>query len=69
MKAVTRRLFEEQLVVVAFLGSGKKSDPMWHVPQQVHPLPVRQPLLLVNTHNSDNLGQGCDTDGTCKSSV
>ena len=28
----TRRLLEEQLVVVAVLGSGKKSDDMWHVP-------------------------------------
>ena len=33
MKAATRRLFEEQIVVVAVLGSGKKSDAMWHVPQ------------------------------------
>ena len=28
----TRRLLEEQLEVVAVLGSGKKSDAMWHVP-------------------------------------
>ena len=33
MKASVRRLLEEQLVVVAVLGSGKKSDAMWHVPQ------------------------------------
>ena len=33
MKVATRRLLEEQLVVVAVLGSGKKSDAMWHVPQ------------------------------------
>ena len=33
MKSATRRLLEEQLVVVAVLGSGKKSDAMWHVPQ------------------------------------
>ena len=33
MKAATRRLLEEQIVVVAVLGSGKKSDAMWHVPQ------------------------------------
>ena len=32
MKVATRRLLEEQLVVVAVLGSGKKSDAMWHVP-------------------------------------
>ena len=32
MKVATRRLLEEQLVVVAILGSGKKSDAMWHVP-------------------------------------
>ena len=33
VKAATRRLLEEQIVVVAVLGSGKKSDDMWHVPQ------------------------------------
>ena len=33
MKVATRRLLEEQLVVVTVLGSGKKSDAMWHVPQ------------------------------------
>ena len=33
MKVATRRLLEEQLLVVAVLGSGKKSDAMWHVPQ------------------------------------
>ena len=33
MKVATRRLLEEQLIVVAVLGSGKKSDAMWHVPQ------------------------------------
>ena len=32
MKVATRRLLEEQLVAVAVLGSGKKSDAMWHVP-------------------------------------
>ena len=31
----TRRLLEEQLVVVAILGSGKKSDAMGHVPQVI----------------------------------
>ena len=44
MKVATRRLLEEQLVVVAVLGSGKKNDRMWHVPQYVekkfHPLPA-----------------------------
>ena len=34
MIAATRRLLEEQLVV-AVLGSGKKSDAMWDVPQNV----------------------------------
>ena len=29
-----RRLLEEQLEVIAVLGSGKKSDAMWHVPQR-----------------------------------
>ena len=33
MKVAARRLLEEQIVVVAILGSGKKSDAMWHVPQ------------------------------------
>ena len=33
MKVAARRLLEEQLVVVAVLGSGKKSDAMWHVLQ------------------------------------
>ena len=32
MKAATRRLLEEQLVVVAVIGRGKKSDALWHVP-------------------------------------
>ena len=32
MKAVTRRLLGEQIVAVAVLGSGKKDDAMWHVP-------------------------------------
>ena len=32
MKVATRRLLEEQVVVVAVLWSGKKSDAMWHVP-------------------------------------
>ena len=31
VKVATRRLLIEQLVVVAILGSGKKSDAMWHV--------------------------------------
>ena len=35
LKAATRRLLKQQLVVVAILGSGKKSDAMWHVPQPV----------------------------------
>ena len=33
MKVAARRLLEEQLVVVAVLGSGKKSNAMWHAPQ------------------------------------
>ena len=36
MKVATRRLLEEQLVVVAVLGSGKMSDAMWDVPQEDH---------------------------------
>ena len=32
MKAATRRLLEDQMVVVAVLGSGKKNDAMWYVP-------------------------------------
>ena len=32
MKVATRRVLKEQIVVVAVLGSGKKSDAMWHVP-------------------------------------
>ena len=32
VKAATRRLLDEQILVVAVLGSGKKSDAMWHVP-------------------------------------
>ena len=32
MKAATRRLLEEQIEVVAVLGSRKKSDAMWLVP-------------------------------------
>ena len=35
VKEATRRLLEEQLVVVAVLESGKKSDAMWNVPQLV----------------------------------
>ena len=35
MKAATRRLLEEQIVVVAVLGSGKKSDAMCHVPHML----------------------------------
>ena len=41
MKVATRRLFEEQLVVVAVLGSGKKNDAMWHVPQGVEGFPLQ----------------------------
>ena len=33
MKAATRRLLGWQIVAVAVLGSGKKDDAMWHVPQ------------------------------------
>ena len=43
MKVATRRLLEEQLVVVAVLGSGKKNDAMWHylVPSNAHwPTPI-----------------------------
>ena len=35
MTVATRRLLEEQLVVITVLGSGKKSDAMWHVPHSV----------------------------------
>ena len=35
VKAATRRLLEEQIVVVAVLGSGKRSDSMWHVPHDI----------------------------------
>ena len=41
MKVATRRLLEEQLVVNAVLGSGKKSDAMWHVP---HPISPKTPV-------------------------
>ena len=46
----TRRLLEEQLAVVAVLGSGKKSDAMWHVPQRlldVEPFNPAKPLCPV----------------------
>ena len=33
MKTVTIRLLGGQIVGVAVLGSGKKDDAMWHVPQ------------------------------------
>ena len=33
MKVATRRLLEEQTAVDVVLGSGEKSDAMWHVPQ------------------------------------
>ena len=33
VKVATRRLLKVQLVVVPVLGSGKKSDAVWHVPQ------------------------------------
>ena len=48
MKVATRRLLEEQLVVVAVLGSGKKSDAMWHVPQH-HSLSALhcRPFLII----------------------
>ena len=32
-ESATSRLLEEQLVVVAVPGSGKKNNDMWHVPQ------------------------------------
>ena len=35
MKVASRRLLEQQLVVVAVLGSGKKNDAMWHVPHHI----------------------------------
>ena len=35
VKAATRRLLEEQLVVVAILWNGKKSDATWHVPHYI----------------------------------
>ena len=35
MKVATRRLLEEQLVIIAIIGSSKKSDAMWHVRQRV----------------------------------
>ena len=30
--------------------------------RHAHPPPALQPLMLVNTHRSGHLGQGCDTD-------
>ena len=36
MKVATRRLLEEQTAVDVVLGSGEKSDAMWHVPQTVN---------------------------------
>ena len=35
MKVATRRLLEEQIAVVVALGSGERSDAMWHVPHWV----------------------------------
>ena len=50
MKVATRRLLEEQLVVVAILGSGKKSDAMWHVPQ-THARMFSKTLASENSKN------------------
>ena len=33
MRVVTRRLLGGQIVTLAVVGSGKKDDAMWHVPQ------------------------------------
>ena len=55
MKAATRRLLEEQLVVVAVLGSGKKSDAMWHVSQSLcHRRRVAGPSILCKINSNSN---------------
>ena len=33
MRVMTRRLLEQQMVVVVASNSGMKDDAMWHVPQ------------------------------------
>ena len=42
VKVVIRRLLGEQTVDVVVLGSGKKEDAMWHVPQAISPSNVKR---------------------------
>ena len=51
VKVATRRLLEVQLVVVAILWSGKKSDAMWHGPQRSVLLLL---LLFTLTHHGSH---------------
>ena len=46
MKGATRMLLEAQLAVVDVLGTGKKSDAMWHVPHQF--LSNRSKHVMIN---------------------
>ena len=64
-RAATRRLLEEQVVFVAVLGSGKKSDAMWYVPQVGH-----NHVTVINTTRlalgSESGLQTCDCDEDCE---
>ena len=52
MTVATRRLLKEQLVVVAVLGSGKKSGAKWHVPHKVNFSMARSlPVEILIPHN------------------
>ena len=48
MRVVIRRLLGEQIVDGGVLGSGKKEDAMWHVPQR-YPLTLPSQLKLVSS--------------------
>ena len=50
MRVMTRRLLEQQMVVVGASDSGMKDNAMWHVPQGYVGISHAQEIYRANLH-------------------